>query len=449
MAFKSFANKTAFRVFLIIINVITSVEIWLVQEIPVISVILTLLLIIQVYELNYFVSQTNRKLIGFLESIRYSDFITGFSSGNELGSSFKELNFAFNDVLEAFRKARSEKEEHLQYLNIVVEHINVGVLSFDEEGNVGLMNAASKKLIGLKNLRNIEELIENNSRLYKVFFDLPTGKSALFKTNEDTQLSINATEVRLAGRLYKLLAIQNIQPELQKKELEAWQNLTKILRHEIMNSITPISSLTSTMKDILALELEKREDHYVMPEETASDLQEGLITIADRSKGLIGFINAFRDYTSIPLPNIREISVQKLFENVFFLMKTDLKNKSIHITQHINPPELCINADEEQIQQVLINIIKNSSEAFENIKNPQIEVFAEKSEQGNVEIRVRDNGKGIIREALEKIFIPFYTTKKTGSGVGLAWSRQIMQLHHGTISVESEPDKYTQFTIKF
>lgn len=397
-----------------------------------------------------FTTQTNRRLVRFLESIQYSDFVSGFSSGNQLGKSFQELNEAFNNVLKAIRKARSEKEEHLQYLNILVEHVNVGLISFDEDGNIGLINAAAKKLIGVEYLRNIDELIERNSRLYKILFDLPTGKSSIFKSKLDVQLSIHATEVRLADTLYKLVAIQNIQPELQKKELEAWQNLTKILRHEIMNSITPIASLTSTLKGILAEEVIINEHQHIMEKETADDLEEGLVTIEDRSKALIKFINAYRDYTTIPVPDIKATSVNGLFERCKGLMKVELTEKNIECYLQVDPHDLQIEIDEEQIEQVLINLLKNSIEAFSpNHKNPEIFLRARRRNDNETEIELRDNGVGIIREALDKIFIPFFTTKEQGSGIGLALSRQIMQLHHGTITADSEPGKFTVFKLRF
>ena len=449
MVYNRFLLKILIRVLLIFIISITSAYIGIYYDLVGLSIIGGITLLVLSFELYRFVSQTNKKLSSFLKSIKYSDFITRFSSGNQLDHNFKELNEGLNSVMEAIRKARSEKEEHLQYLNIVVEHVSVGVISFDYEGNVGLMNAAAKKLMQVENLRNIEDLIEKNSRLYKILFDLPPGKSSLFKTKKDIQLSVNATEVKLGNKGYKLIALQNIQPELQKKELEAWQNLTKILRHEIMNSITPISSLTSTLKDILKEELQEKNDEYTMPKETADDLAEGLLTIEDRSKGLIKFINAYRDYTSIPQPDLKPVSVQKLFNNVLSLMKAELNNTNISVYSEVNPITLEISADEEQIEQVLINMVKNSIEALKGKEDALIQLEAEKLESKEIVLKVRDNGSGIIRGALEKIFIPFYTTKDTGSGIGLAWSRQIMQLHHGTIQVQSEPDKYTQFTLTF
>ncbi len=448
MDFKNFRVKIAYRICIIFINLFLACYAFFAIENNFVFSVLMITSILLSIELYSFTIQTNRKLTRFLNSIRYSDFITGFSADNKLGESFKELNQSFNSVLEAFRNARSEKEEHLQFLNIVVEHVNVGLISFDEEGNIGLINAAAKKLIDINVLQNIEELIEKNSKLYKTLFDLPAGKSSLYKTNEDVQLSVHATEVRLAGSLFKLVALQNIQPELQKKELEAWQNLTKILRHEIMNSITPISSLTSTLSEILTLDLLLKGNHFQLSKESAEDLKEGLHTIENRSQSLIQFINAYRDYTTIPLPNLVETPVKPMLNRISGLMKSEFSNNRIDVEIIVYPESISLFIDEDQISQVLINLIKNSIESVQGVNNPKISIIAETHEK-QVIIKIKDNGTGIVREALDKIFIPFFSTKKEGSGIGLALSRQIMQLHHGTISVDSTPNVSTTFYLRF
>jgi nitrogen fixation/metabolism regulation signal transduction histidine kinase len=449
MGFNDFRLKVLLRIVLLVIVISLGLFFYMSKNSVFIPIVMTIVVIIQIFELSNFVTQTNRKLTKFLESIKYSDFVTGFSSGNKLGKSFRDLNQAFNEVIDAIRKARSDKEEHWQFLNTIVEHVSVGVVSFDSDGNVGLMNAAAKKLIGLDRVRNIEELIEENSKIYKALFDLPAGKSTLFRTKKDIQISLHATEIKLAETNYKLVALQNIQPELQKKELEAWQNLTKILRHEIMNSIAPIASLTSTLKDIIVEDIRQTDNSFELDSETIEDLEEGLITIEDRSKGLIKFINAYRDYTTIPPPDVKSTSVKDLLERVLNLMKGELQNAGIANILEVHPVDLIIKMDEEQVEQVIINMARNSIQALEAKKRPLLKFYSGYDDENNPVIIIEDNGKGIIREALDKIFIPFYTTKAEGSGIGLALSRQIMQHHHGSISVDSEPEKYTRFTLRF
>ncbi len=406
-----------------------------------------IILIIQIAELYHFTSQTNRKLTRFLESVKYSDFISGFTSDNKLGKSFRELNTAFNEVLEAFRKARSEKEEHWQYLNTVVQQVRTGILSFDADGNVQLINANARRFMGVHSIKNIEELGSKNQKLLKALKEVGPGKSTLHKAS-DFLLTIQATELRVRGSTVKLVTLQNIQTELQQQELEAWQNLTRVLRHEIMNSITPISSLTSTLREILDHDLVKKDGLYELKNEGADDLREGLNTIEGRSKGLIKFIDAYREYTSLPQPKIKTVRVKDLIEKVAQLMRTELKKTTIHFTHSCESEYLTIQADEEMIEQVLINLVKNAVESLAGLENAKIDLNGKYSESALI-IEVKDNGPGIIREAMDRIFVPFFTTKKTGSGIGLSLSRQIMQMHRGSLSVESEPHRFTVFTLKF
>lgn len=406
------------------------------------------IIVLQLMEIFRFVSQTNRKLTRFLESVKYSDFISGFASDNKLGKSFKDLNKAFNEVLEAFRKARSEKEEQGQYLNTVVQQVRTGILSFDIDGNVQLINANAKRFMGITSIKNINELIAINPKLYHSINSVEPGKSELYKGSNELYLTVQSTELRIRGTDVKLITLQNIQPELQKQELEAWQNLTRVLRHEIMNSITPISSLTSTLREILDHDMEKIGNHYELKEEGAEDLREGLSTIENRSKGLIKFIDAYREYTSLPKPKLATVRLQSLLEHVAQLMKTELKKTNINFRIACSSEYLTIQADLEMIEQVLINLLKNAIEALGETEQPTLELIG-RYDGSAVLIEVIDNGQGIIREAIDHIFVPFYTTKRTGSGIGLSLSRQIMQMHNGSITVESEPEVRTVFTMRF
>lgn len=413
------------------------------------AAILTFVIIIfQLVDIFRFVSQTNRKLTRFLESVKYSDFISGFTSDNKLGRSFKDLNLAFNEVLEAFRKARSEKEEHWQYLNSVVQQVRTGIVSFDAGGNIQLINTNAKRFIGISAIQNIRELIQMNPRLYHALNNVGPGKSELYKGSNELYLTIQSTELRIRGADVKLVTLQNIQPELQKQELEAWQNLTRVLRHEIMNSITPISSLTSTLREILDHDMERKNSHYELKEEGADDLREGLSTIENRSKGLIKFIDAYREYTSLPKPRMSLVRLKDVIDKVAQLMKPELRKTKISFHCECSSEYLTIQADVEMIERVLINLLKNAIEALAETPNARLELVG-KYDESAVKIEVTDNGPGIIREALEHIFVPFYTTKRTGSGIGLSLSRQIMQLHNGSITVVSEPDVRTIFTLRF
>lgn len=446
--FNDFRFRVAFRVVLLgISTAVLSAIVWR-PEMLFASGLIGLIIVLQLSELFRFVSKTNRKLTRFLESVKYSDFISGFTADNSLGSSFKGLNIAFNEVLEAFRKARSEREEHWQYLNTVVEQVRTGLLSFDAAGNVQLINANARRYMSIQSLRHIDELLEKHPRLHKAIFDTTPGNSTLYKGSNNISLTIQATEMRIRGTTVKLVTLQNIQPELQRQEIDAWQNLTRVLRHEIMNSITPISSITSTLKEIIENEMVRQDGLYALKKEGADDLRDGLETIDNRSRGLIRFIDAYREYTSLPQPKIRTVRVKDLVEKVAGLMKQDVRTLKIDFKYDVSSEYLTIQADPEMIEQVLINLVKNAMEAASEVPNSTVSLTGSYDETSAM-IEVEDNGPGIIREALEHIFVPFYTTKKGGSGIGLSLSRQIMQLHNGTIEAESEPEVRTVFRLRF
>ncbi len=450
MGFKSFHIGVLLRIAILCGTIVLLVFLLIVERQYLAAIIMTCVLVTEIIELFRFTSIINRKLTHFLESIRYSDFSTSFTHDNKLGRSFKELNSSFNNVVEAFRKERGEKEEHLNYLNTVVQHVTTGLMSFDVDGNIGLMNSSAKRFLNAPHIKNIRELLEMNVTLYKRLRDIKPGEKALIRIDTDMNLAFHATELKMKGRIMKLIAFQNIHTELVSKEVEAWQNLTKVLRHEIMNSITPIASLTGTLNSILSEDLRQVDnDTYEMESDTLSDLQEGLQTIENRSKGLVKFVDAYRDYTSIPQPKFTQIKIQGLFDRISQLLRHELDELGIDFRTNILNTNLEITADKELMEMVLINLLKNSREALNNTENPRIELISRRADDLRVLIEVKDNGPGIIPEALEKIFIPFYTTKKTGSGIGLALARQIMQLHHSLLSVKSEPNVSTVFTLRF
>jgi len=313
---------------------------------------------------------------------------------------------------------------------------------------VQLINTNAKRFMGITSIKNIHELIQINPKLFHAINSVESGKSELYKGSNELYLTVQSTDLRIRGIDVKLVTLQNIQPELQKQELEAWQNLTRVLRHEIMNSITPISSLTSTLREILDHEMIKRDTHYELNPEGADDLREGLSTIENRSKGLIKFIDAYREYTSLPKPVIQTVRLKDLIEKVAQLMRTELKKTNVDFQYEYSSEYLTIQADAEMIEQVLINLLKNAIEALHETPDPTLRLVG-RYDDNAIKIEVIDNGSGIIKEALEHIFVPFYTTKRTGSGIGLSLSRQIMQMHNGSITVESEPEVRTIFTLKF
>ncbi len=280
-------------------------------------------------------------------------------------------------------------------------------------------------------------------------FALKAGEKETIKLvdeNDFIQLIIYATEFKLRDQRYLLVSLQNIQSELEEKEMEAWQQLIRVLTHEIMNSITPISSLASTVQTILKNNLEEQTN---LDSETFDDINSAVNTIQKRSEGLIHFVNSYRNLTKIPKPNFQIFQIISLFNRINNLMGSELKKLGINFHVSLNPKSLELTADPEMIEQVIINLIINAKQSLESKEDAEINLIASLDERGKILIRVIDNGPGIPEEVLEKIFIPFYSTKKNGSGIGLSLSRQIMRVHGGNIRVTSKPNEETVFTLRF
>jgi nitrogen fixation/metabolism regulation signal transduction histidine kinase len=400
-------------------------------------------------EMIYYVNSINQKLARFLDSIRFADFSSSFTSDSKMGNSFREVNMAFNEVMEVFKQTRAEKEEQMLFLQVIIQHINTGIISFNAEGKIGVINNAAKHLLQIPQFRDISDLGKLSTKLLKEVMEIKPGQRISHKVNSNLHLIIQTTALKMGGQSWTLLSLQNINAELQSNELEAWQNLTKVLRHEIMNSITPISSLVESLRTILDEDSYVQKEGMLIKKDGFQDIQEGLDTISNRSKGLVNFVNAYRDYTNIPIPEKELVRVQDLFENVLNLMKEELKSQSVFVKTELHPKELEIQCDRDQISMILINLIKNASESMQKLADRQIILRGVSQGDMGIRIEVEDHGPGIVPEALERIFVPFYTTKKTGSGIGLAISRQIMNLHRGSLVVESEQDNRTVFSLIF
>lgn len=409
----------------------------------IVVVTLGALAIYQVASLIHYVDRTNRDLTRFLLAIRHSDFSQSFT-GESLAPGCNELKDAFTNVLSAFRAARAEKEEQARYLQTVVQHVGTGLLAFDTQGNVQLLNTAAKRLLSVARLRNIEELDHVSPELVTALRQLTVQKKALVRVqhaNEVQQLALYGTVFRMRQREVTLASVQNIHPELEEKEMEAWQNLVRVLTHEIMNSITPIASLAATAHGVLA-SADARE-------ESISDVREAVETIHRRSDGLLRFVEAYRSLTRLPAPRFQILSAAALFERIRQLMAQQLKAAQTELVLHVDPPQLELTVDPELCEQALINLLRNAADAVSERQDARITLSAGTDGRGHVLVHVTDNGHGIMPDVLERVFIPFFTTKQDGSGIGLALCRQIMRLHRGTVTVRSTPQVETVFTLWF
>ena len=407
------------------------------------AIIFGILLIICSVNLYKYVTSLNRKMKRLFESIQYQDFAITFKSDNKLGESFRDLNNDLNAVIHSFNQVRAEREATLHFINAIIQQINVGILSYDIEGKIEINNQAANKLLKVYRLKHISDIEKQNIAIFESIVSLKPGESKLLSLSEN-DLSFSVTEIQMRGRKIRLVAIHNIRSELQIKELEAWQNLTKVLRHEIMNSVTPIVSLAETMTDIVQNEIKAENEKE---QESIDDLKDALQTVQRRGNGIMKFVNAYREFTSIPLPNKTHVTSQQLLKSLEGIFTLKAIESKLTVTYELRN-EFETFVDIEQIEQVLINITKNAFEAENLSETPSITVVSH-TENGIKTIEIADNGSGIEKSLQEKIFIPFYTTKKTGSGIGLSLSRQIMQLNEGNINFYENQPNGSVFVLQF
>lgn len=412
-----------------------------------------LLAAVGVYQIKLLVDEldsSNRNIASFLDAIRFDDLSASFKTDSQ-DQFVQRLHKELNEAITNLRNTRKEKEADLLFFKNIVTHVGIGLIVFKEDGKIEIINSAARKLLRVNRINKITDLAEVSENLVEVFTKLRTGGRELtrIKIGEDLlQLSIYAIELTLRNENLKLISLQNIQSELEEKEMEAWQNLVRVLTHEIMNSVTPISSLSDMVEEDLAKHLERNSNQPVTQDQL-EDIHLSLKTISKRSEGLINFVKEFRSLAMVPKPRMTDINLRDLLDELCQLHKKEMADANIQMSLSVNPNDLLIHADKSQIEQVVINLIKNAMQAFDRPDNRVLEVKAYQNDKQRTIISVKDNGTGIDPEALEKIFIPFFTTKKNGSGIGLSLSRQIMRQHKGSLTVKSTPGVGTEFFMRF
>jgi two-component system nitrogen regulation sensor histidine kinase NtrY len=412
-----------------------------------------LFLFLTIYQTKQLLDEYDRSgknIADFLDAIQFDDLSSTFKT-KSADPTIQHIHSKLNSTINNLRNNRKEKDADLLFFKNIVTHVGIGLLVFRENGQVEIINTAAKKLLKTTRITRLSDLNEVNETLVETFTKLRTGGRELvrLKIGEDAlQLSVYAIELTLRGESLKLISLQNIQSELEEKEMEAWQNLVRVLTHEIMNSVTPISSLAEMVEEDLGKHLLNNSDKPVEKEQL-EDIHLSLKTISKRSDGLINFVKEFRSLAMVPKPKMVNIEVKSLIEEICQLHKKEMADNNIQTSVSIEPEDIHITADKAQIEQVLINLIKNAIQAFDRTENKRIELKCFLNDKQQVVISIKDNGTGIEPEALEKIFIPFFTTKKNGSGIGLSLSRQIMRQHNGTLSVKSTLGAGTEFNLRF
>ena len=403
---------------------------------------LGLLAIKWIYDLYWMLNQTNRDFTTFLMSIYYDDFANTYTAGTR-GKSYDELYKAFNLINQKFKNLQAEKEANHHYLQTIVEQVSTGLLCVDAGGRVVLMNRALQKMLHKPVLLHLQGLSHIDPALMQLTERLQPGDSELIRIKVEQKtvpFSISTAEFILRGTQHRLFAFQNLESELEEQELASWQKLIRILTHEIMNSVAPITSLTATVNGLLSQE-------GSLDSSDKEDIKAALAAIGKRSEGLLHFTETYRQLARIPVPNLQEVHLQTLLKRVLTLLRPAAHNKNIRLEEQLPVSALIVQADPDLLEQVIINLVKNAMDALRDTPDAAVAVQAGIQDGGKTFIRIADNGPGITPEIMDQIFVPFYTTKKDGSGIGLSLSRQIMRLHKGTISVQSVPGEGAVFTL--
>lgn len=389
------------------------------------------------------VDKTNSEIASFLLNIKYDDYTATYTT-QEPDQSFKQLYGAFNTITDKFRDIRQEKEAQFQYLQAIVEHVDTGLICFDRDGRTLLMNRALQRLLHKSYFPDMSAVQRFNPALHEAMAGLQPGERQLVKIvagNQILQLAVRTTILKLKNGEYHLYSLQNISAELEEQEVQSWQKLIRILTHEIMNSVTPVASLAATANEMIG-------KFNTFDAETTEDIRTAVRAIQKRSEGLLHFTETYRQLTRIPEPKFQEVNTVTLLEDVLTLFKPSLAEHAIRLEKKLPATPLPVQVDPELMEQVLINLIKNAAEAVKGRPGPEISIAAAKDAEGTVIIQVADNGPGIPDDLQEQIFVPFFTTKDEGSGIGLSLCRQIVQMHKGSLSVISKVGEGAVFVIR-
>ncbi len=447
MIFKNFGWRILIRILLLFVTLSAAafllVNFWFVYLMFIAPVIFY-----QGLEFYRFHRKAYEELNQFVESVHYRDFSRNFDV-KHAPAELQPLRKGFNEINTTFKVISKEKETQYQYLQKILELVDTGILSYKlEDGVVVWMNESLKKMLQLPYLKTIHSLMKRDEELYNYIMALKPGETKIGTAHLERssfKVLLSATAFQTDGEKFKLIAFQNVDEALDETESKAWQKLLSVMTHEIMNSIAPISSLADTLKNRLQVSISSLDNKAG----SVDDLELGIETIKRRSEGLLKFAETYRNLNKITTPNLKKVYVRDLFENLNQLMQPTLDQKNIEMEIVLKDTDLVLEADTNLIEQVLINLVVNSIEAVKDREDARILLSAFLASSGKVVIKVSDNGVGMSEEVMDKIFIPFFSTKKSGSGIGLSLCKQITMLHKGNIQIQSKEGVGTSFSLQF
>ncbi len=444
-------KRTDWNIFLRVVlmfGVLLAAAYFLLDKNYVYEIFLAPVILFQVYDFYRLHRKAQRELDQFVESVHYRDFSRHFNVG-KAPPELQPLRKGFNEINATFKDISKEKETQFQYLQKILELVDTGILSYQiDSGEVVWMNESLRKLLQIPYLKTIQSLDKRDPQLCAQIVALNPGENVISTLHHDQhtlKIVLSATAFQTGGTKFKLVAFQNVNEALDETESKAWQKLLSVMTHEIMNSIAPISSLAETLKNRLQLSAEKMDNSTGI----VDDLELGITTIKKRSEGLLRFAETYRNLNKITQPTLKKIYVRDLFENMHQLMEPTLAQKNIAFEIILKDPDLQVDADVSLIEQVLINLLLNAVEAVKDAAEPKIMLSGAQLANRKPYLKLGDNGSGMPEELIEKIFIPFFSTRKNGSGIGLSLCKQIMLLHKGSIQVQSRVGQGTAFILQF
>jgi two-component system nitrogen regulation sensor histidine kinase NtrY len=403
----------------------------------------------QAVALLHFTNRPGREVARFLDAVAFDDSTLAFSALSH-DPALSGLGAAMTRVLDQLRTGRAQREEQAQYLQSVIAHIPVALVSVDEYGAVQLMNLAARRLFETT-CTDISHLARFGEAFATSLGSLKPGDAMIVRMERGggaLQLKAAVTGLVLSGVRHRLISLQNIETELTAHELAAWQSVIRVMAHEVMNSLTPISSLAGTAGDIVSDVMAQ------LPQESPeraklADAREALETMARRSEGLLHFVQNHRRITKRMVVQLDVVPVRRVFARLQRLLAGELAARNIELTTAVEPETLEVSADIELLDQALINLLRNAMEAMRDGQPGKIALTGGLEAGGRVVIAVADNGPGIATDQRDKVFVPFYTTKRQGSGVGLTLVRQIATVHGATVGVSQTPGGGATISLRF
>jgi len=450
MAYRQFSVLLATRVIFVGLALLAVVWLVLRQEYIGVTVLAISVLVLSVFELWRYINRTNKEVARFLDAARYADFSQRFSLEN-MGSGFVELGQTFTDILERLRSLRADREAEARHLRALIEHIPVPLLTVHGDASITLQNNSARRLFGAAHVTRLTDLKQFGTGFHAAVSQaVPGNRELVAFTVEgiEYKLTLATTEIVIAGDSERLVSLQDIQSELDETQAEAWQDLVRVLTHEIMNSITPVTSLAKTATDVVDDILKKTDADSPISEDLA-DFRDAVATVARRSDSLIQFVESYRQLTRLAPPEKKRIQVAEMFEAVSRLAASEWPSSDVSLSKLVTPAGLDVYADRDLLEPVLLNLLRNAWQVTAELDNPEIQLLGRLNRRGNVVIEVCDNGPGVPEEIARKIFVPFFTTKEGGSGVGLALARQVMIAHGGFIRLGRAEGGGAKFTLTF